>query len=132
MRAIILSPLLLLAAVQCTSTGPETLTGDWGGQHVGMVVTSAGAELEYDCAHGRITEPLRPDREGEFRAAGVHVREHGGPVREGEQVVELPARYFGRIRGERMTLRVELTADGTTLGTFELARGASPNVLKCL
>src|SRR5262245_54892968 len=131
MRAIVLLS-LLLAAAQCTSTVPETLDGDWGGQHVGMVVTPSGAQLEYDCAHGRITEPLRPDEDGEFVAAGGHVREHGGPIRQDEQIVELPARYVGRVRGGRMTLRVELSADGTTLGTFELERGASPNVFKCL
>ena len=100
MRAIVLLPLpLLLATVQCTSTVPEMLEGDWGGQHVGMVVTSAGAELEYDCAHGRIDGPLRLNDDGEFVAGGVHVQEHGGPIREGEQVVERPARYFGRVRG---------------------------------
>jgi hypothetical protein len=131
MRAIALLPLLLTAA-QCTATTPEVLDGTWGGQHIGMVVGGRGAELEYDCAHGRIDGPIRLDDDGEFVALGVHVREHGGPVREGEQVVELPARYAGRVRGDEMTLRVTLTGDGSTLGPFELERGANPNVFKCL
>jgi hypothetical protein len=123
---------LLLPLAGCTTVVPETLDGTWGGQHIGMVVTAGGAELEYDCAHGRITGPISLDRDGEFVALGVHVREHGGPIREGEQVIELPARYSGRVRGSEMTLKVDLTATSESLGTFELERGASPNVFKCL
>jgi hypothetical protein len=128
----ILVVLLLPTLVGCSTAVPEALDGTWGGPHIGMVVTADGAELEYDCAHGRITQPIRLDRDGEFVALGVHVREHGGPIREGEQVVELPARYSGRVRGSDMTLRVDLTGEGSSLGTFELERGASPNVFKCL
>ena len=123
---------LLTALAGCRSTVPETLVGSWGGPHIGLVVTAGGAELEYDCAHGRITEPLRTDSEGEFVAAGVHVREHGGPVRDGEPADEHPARYVGRVRGTAMTLRVELTDTASTIGSFELERGADPGVLKCL
>ena len=130
MKILLLS--LGLAAAQCTGTLPATLDGEWGGQHIGMVVTPTGAQIEYDCAHGRIDGALRLDDDGEFVATGVHVQEHGGPVREGEQVVERPARYRGRVRGSRMALRVELTDSAQTLGDFELQRGANPNVLKCL
>ena len=123
---------VLLALAGCTSTVPESLVGPWGGQHIGLIVGAAGAEIEYDCAHGRITEPLLPDSDGDFVALGEHVNEHGGPIHEDEVPDRHPARYIGRVRGSGMTLRVELTDTARTVGTFELERGANPNVFKCL
>jgi hypothetical protein len=58
------------------------------------------------------------------------VREHGGPVRVGEVPDSVPARYVGRVDGDRMTLRVLVGRD--TLGPFELRRGAEPQLFKCL
>ena len=131
MRAIVAAS-LLLALPQCTATVPDSLEGTWGGPHIGLVVSATGAEIEYDCAHGRIAGALRPDEDGDFVATGVHVNEHGGPVREGELADQHPARYVGRVRGSQMTLRVELTDTARVVGTFELERGANPHVFKCL
>jgi hypothetical protein len=108
----------------------EPVTGDWGGDHVALSLTPAGGSVEYDCAHGGLFEPIRPDAGGVFVAAGVHVREHGGPVRADERPDSIPARYTGTVRGNRMTLRVSAGAD--TLGPYELERGAVPRLLKCL
>jgi hypothetical protein len=105
------------------------LTGNWGGEHIALALTGTGGTLEYDCAHGGITEPVRSIG-GRIEAAGVHVREHGGPVREGERPDSLPARYLGTVRGDALTLRVVVGAD--TLGPFELQRGTEPRLLKCL
>src|SRR5687767_11222722 len=33
--------------------------GVWGGLHVRLVVTSSGGEIEFDCAHGQLSEPLK-------------------------------------------------------------------------
>jgi len=130
MRIVVLP--LLAALAGCLTTVPESLEGPWGGPHIGLVVGATGAEIEYDCAHGRITEPLRPDSDGDFVALGEHVNEHGGPIHEDEVPDRHPARYVGRVRGSGMTLRVELTDSARTVGTFELERGANPSVFKCL
>jgi len=123
---------LLLAA--CAPGGfigvGEPVTGDWGGDHIALSLTSAGGSVEYDCAHGGLFEPIRPDGRGEFEAAGVHVREHGGPVREDEPTDSIPARYTGTVKGNRMTIRAFAAAD--TLGPYQLERGAIPRLLKCL
>lgn len=50
------------------------LRGTWGGEHIAMEVTDAGATIEYDCAHGRITEKIAPNPEGKFETKGVHTR----------------------------------------------------------
>jgi hypothetical protein len=124
---------VFLGATACL--GPEVpslVTGDWGGTHLGLVATDQGADLEYDCAAGRIDQPIRPDGEGRFSVTGVHFPGHGGPVPPGTAIEQHPARYDGVVRGDRMTLTVTLTDSDTNLGTFTLIRGASPYVLKCL
>ena len=56
-------------------------------------------------------------------------KEHGGPVREGEEDAR-PARYSGRVQGQAMTLTISVA--GETLGPFELERGRTPRLTKCL
>ena len=46
----------------------------WGGDHVRLEVTRNGAELEFDCATGTITEPL-PDTDGTFSLKGTFTPE---------------------------------------------------------
>ena len=122
-----------LAAGRCiTSPSPVITLGPWGGSHVSMDVTSIGARLEYDCAEGVIEEPLRSDTEGRFTATGIHTPGHGGPIREGEILPALRARYDGRVRAERMSLLVTLTGTGVVLGSFELRRRRSGLLVRCL
>jgi hypothetical protein len=130
-------PLLIgiAATLQCTPIGPSPgegtlVLGRWGGVHVALALTDSGGIIEYDCAHGGFRVPVRLDRAGRFDITGVHVREHGGPVRVGEVPDSVPARYAGQMRGDRMTLRVLVGTD--TLGPFELRRGAEPQLFKCL
>jgi hypothetical protein len=127
--------LTLAGCVPSTNTGGgagQPLTGRWGGEHVSLDLTSGGGSVEYDCAHGGLSESLRPHAGGRFEARGVHVREHGGPIREGERPDSLPARYVGRVDGSRMTLRVLVGERPDTLGPFELREGAEPRVYRCL
>lgn len=126
--------LLLAACSQSVGSGGRDapVTGTWGGEHLRLELTSAGGDAEYDCAHGGLQEPITVDARGMFDVAGVHIREHGGPVREGEQVDSLPARFAGRVDGDRMTLRVFVGARPDTLGPFQLTRGADARILKCL
>jgi len=120
------------AAAGCANPTPVIALGAWGGSHVRMDVTSTGARLEYDCAEGVIEEPLRPDPEGRFTAAGVHTPGHGGPIRVGEVLPSFRARYEGRVDGEQMSLLVTLTETRAMLGTFELRRGSSGLLTRCL
>lgn len=118
----------------CSSSGVSgangPITGAWGGAHAGLSLTSTGGSISYDCAHGGLNAPIAPDAEGAFEVAGVHVREHGGPIRMGEVPDSLPARYFGQVDNDRMTLRVVVGAD--TLGPFDLQLGATPQLFRCL
>jgi hypothetical protein len=127
---------LLFAACAPAATSDNrpgaAATGLWGGEHVRLELTPAGGAVEYDCAHGGLTEPVRPGSRGDFEARGVHVREHGGPIREGERPDSMPARFVGRIVGDQMTLRVYAGTRPDTLGPFDLRRGSEARVFKCL
>lgn len=125
--------ILLLAGATCSTppTGPLP-PSEWGGQHIGLVVLTGGATIEYDCARGTIDEPITVGPEGSFAAIGTHTREHGGPAMIGETPDRHPARYTGSTDGKSMRLNVTLTDDDQDLGTFTLTRGAAPAVVKCL
>lgn len=125
--------LSLIAAGPCANdlAGPLA-SSEWGGDHIGLIVLDAGATLEYDCASGTIDQKVVAATDGNFTAIGTHTRGHGGPIMEGEVPDRHPARYDGWTDGQAMTLKVTLTDSGEVLGTFQLARGQSPHVFKCL
>jgi hypothetical protein len=108
-------------------------TGSWGGEHIRLVVTDAGAMVEYDCAFGTIDEPLRLDKNGNFEAFGTHVIERGGPLQIGEPPPKRhPAMYRGWTDGRHMRLTVALLETGEDVGTFALGLGRPPQLEKCL
>ena len=102
----------------------------WGGEHVEMDVTDGGARLEFDCAHGTIDEPLRPNRTGVFQAKGTFTPERSGPSRDGGPS---PAKavYSGTIKDATMTLRVILDGQSDDGNTYALVRDRPGNVRKC-
>jgi hypothetical protein len=128
--------LALVAALACsgaaTAAGAPTaaLTGSWGGAGIGLSITEDGARVEYDCAHGSLDRRIEPDRTGRFVVVGSHVEEHGGPVREGEST-SYPVRFAGRVKGNGMSLTVTRASNGEVIGTFSLAQGLEPSIVKC-
>ena len=109
----------------------RNLRGTWGGQSISMDVSDSGAAIEWDCAHGRITEKIAPDGEGKFEAKGVFAPERGGPQRI-EENNDKPAVYRGSIKDQTMTLTVELTKNKESVGTFTLTQGKQTRLRKCL
>ena len=120
-----------LAGCGIDVTAPD-MVGDWGGEHISLTLSLTGGTVEYDCAHGTIDAPIVPGNDGNFSTSGVHVREHGGPIREDEVPDEHPAVYSGWTNGNRMTLTVVLSDSGAELGPYELRIGEQPQLYKCL
>ena len=115
-----------LAWVGATQDAPVV----WGGDHIEMEVTRSGARLEFDCAHGTIDEPLRPDPQGAFKLKGTFTPERGGPSRD-ENRPAPRATYSGTIYGTAMALKV-VVEGGDAKGTiYELVRDQRGNVRKC-
>ena len=131
-------PILLVAIAMaaCVPVAPAApagpLVGQWGGQHVGLMLDSSGGTLDYDCAAGRIDGPVLPGRDGRFVAAGTHTPGTGGPERIGEARPSYPARYSGSVSGDWMTLRVDVPDRGIVIGPYRLRRGAQPMLMRCL
>ncbi|HZI87421.1 MAG TPA: hypothetical protein VFD48_11350 [Pyrinomonadaceae bacterium] len=106
--------------------------GTWGGNHISVEVSDEGARIEYDCAHGTITEPLKVDSQGRFSAKGTHVRERGGPVRAGSEDQGEPVVYSGTTDGKTATLKVVSSSTKEVIGTFTLTLGKRTRLMKCL
>lgn len=105
--------------------------GAWGANGIALDVTDAGAQVEYDCASGEITEKLNLDSDGNFSVNGTHTPRAPGPIRVGFEPKPEAARYEGKISGDAMTLKVILTASGTTVGEYALKRGVTPRMHRC-
>ena len=108
----------------------QVAPGLWGGEHVRMIVSSKGAQIEYDCASGKIDRAIVLDEKGGFNAQGSYTPERGGPRREGD-VIPTRARYVGRVRGDTMRLTVRLEQSKQVVGVFTLTRGDDPLLTKC-
>ncbi len=96
------------------------------------MVSTTGASLEFDCAHGTVDDAPLLDSQGQFNLSGVYVREHGGPIRDGEPEDSHPALYFGQLQESRVTLSIRLTDDAMQIGPYEAERGQPPRLFKCL
>ncbi len=126
--------MLAMALASCATapSGGLPLTGRWGGQHVGLELSAAGGRTDYDCAAGTIDEPLVPDGAGRFSARGMHTPGQGGPDRMDYVPPSFPALYSGQVRGDSLSLRIEVPAMKVVIGPYQLRRGAEPILMRCL
>jgi hypothetical protein len=106
--------------------------GPWGAMGIAMEVTESGARIEFDCAHGTISEPVLLDSEGRFAVKGLHFREHGGPIREGEGSKGEPVHYVGQVTGDSMTLTIKSEGSDRAIGSYTLVHGKAGRIHKCL
>jgi hypothetical protein len=106
-------------------------SGMWGGNHIGLAASAGGAQIDYDCAHGSIDEPIVLRADGSFEAFGTHVLERPGPIPYGQPEDSHPARYSGITDGKTMTLTVTMIDLDRQVGTFVLYYGQTPKVFKC-
>src|SRR5436305_11529460 len=93
-NAVVLIACVAGCSCSPSSTSPSLLpAGIWGGDHISMSVAASGTHIDLDCAHGDIPSAIDVDGHGAFAVAGTYVREHGGPVRQGEIPDSHPATY---------------------------------------
>lgn len=70
----------------------KILKGEWGGEDVRLWVSSNGADGDFGCSWGRITQPIIVDDFGHFCVTGyVNYYDGNGPAG------ELPATFIGDI-----------------------------------
>jgi len=105
--------------------------GLWGGEHISMEVTAQGATIEYDCAHATISQRITLDGRGRFDVPGMQIPEHGGPVRQNEQLNGSPVRFAGQVNGKRLKLSVRNSVTKELVGIFTLVYGSEAKLMKC-
>lgn len=105
--------------------------GNWGATGVNFVVEDNGVKIEYDCATGEIAQKLLVDEQGGFSVNGIYTRRYPGALRVKFLPKPQPARYDGKISGDKLTLKVTLTETGKTLEEVVLRRDATGRIHKC-
>ncbi|HEX8189651.1 MAG TPA: hypothetical protein VF586_14950 [Pyrinomonadaceae bacterium] len=115
-----------------TRRAPDALTpGVWGGEHIRFEVTEAGANVEYDCAHGTVEGRIVVDSQGRFSVYGMHYEERGGPARLGDEAGGYRVRLSGRVGGSLMKLTVTRAGTRKVVGTYALGRDREAMIVKC-
>ena len=126
--ALALFALVAVAFACASSSSSQLKNGVWGGDDVIVNVDSGGAEIEFACAHGRITKPLTLDGKGNFDLPGTFSAESHGPVRDDNSTTS-NVRYRGHVEGDTMTLTI--VQDKRELGPYVLTRGSQRILRKC-
>ena len=109
-----------------SSDGDET----WGGAHVQLLMTANGAEVEFDCARGRLNSKIKPDTEGNFDVEGTF-RKEGGPIRTDQADSGRVVRYVGKIVGDTMSFKIQFSDSNQKTETFSVTRGKIGRLWKC-
>jgi hypothetical protein len=130
MKVLFAVPLLALAGCASIGQGPTTLSGQWGGPGVDLVLEGGLGTVEFDCASGTIDKTV-PSAEGPFSVPGTYRTGQAGPIRVGQIFNSQRATYSGTATKTDMTLLVKLE-DGTPLGPFALKQGAPGTIDRCL
>jgi hypothetical protein len=108
----------------------QVAKGSWGG--LGVVLEVADEiTVEFDCAHGVISGPIVLDDAGKFSAKGSFFREHGGPIRQGEDEKGEAVVYSGSSDGKTMNLKIKPEGNEEELGSYQLTLGQSGRLRKC-
>ncbi len=112
-----------------TKAVPE---GVWGGEHIRMEVNDSGADIEFDCARGSISQPLELDGKGHFKVQGIYMAQTPAPaaVDGGLTASGVKATYSGTLSGS--SLRLEVFIEGQDMPrTFDLVQGDQGRLAKC-
>ncbi len=106
--------------------------GVWGGEHIRMEVNDSGADIEFDCARGSISQRLELDDKGRFKVQGIYIAETAAPaaVDGGLTASGVKVTYTGTISGSN--LRLEVFIEGQDMPrTFDLVQGDQGHLAKC-
>jgi hypothetical protein len=126
-----------IKASRPAQSGPAAPTkavpnGVWGGEHIRMEVNDSGADIEFDCARGSISQRLELDDKGHFNVQGVYMAETPAPaaVDGGLTASGVKATYTGTLSGS--SLRLEVFVEGQDMPrTFDLVQGDQGHLAKC-
>src|SRR5580765_977468 len=96
----IVSIVTILACSAATSARITEVSGTWGGDNAGMIVTDTDVHVHIGCTLGDAVGPIHPDAHGRFEATGTY-NVDAYPVNRG---ITHPATFSGQVIGQTMTL----------------------------
>jgi hypothetical protein len=131
-----LASLLLVALTTCdaagiVSPGTELMSGTWGGDNAGAIVSDAITHVHVGCTFGDIPGRIALDASGRFTVDGSYVL-RAYPVLVGPSH---PAQFSGQVVGRRLTLVVAVndTVEKrvVALGPVTVVLGIDPRMGPC-
>jgi hypothetical protein len=123
----ILAMVSILACSAATSARIREVSGTWGGDNAGMIVTNTDVHVHIGCTLGDAVGPIHPDADGRFEATGTY-NVDAYPVDRG---ITHPATFSGQVIGQMMTLTVSLSDTARVLGPVTLIYGKEPKMGPC-
>ncbi len=118
-------------------SAPAALTksvpnGVWGGEHIRMEVNDSGADIEFDCARGSISQRLQLDDKGRFNVQGIYIAATPAPaaVDSGVTAPGVKATFTGTLSGSSLRLKVFIEGHDMPR-TFDLVQGDQGHLAKC-
>ena len=114
-----------------TNKDDTDIRGEWGGEHIGMQINDDDADIDFDCAHGKINRRVTLDKDGKFDLTGTYTVEGRGPTREDKPPPAYSAQYSGIVKDKTMNLTVTLIDNKKDIGNFTLTHGSRARVMKC-
>jgi hypothetical protein len=127
-RRLVFALTAFAASAPVLAAGRALAPGPWGGEKVILEVVAEGADVEFECARGRIGAPIELDGNGDFDLPGSFGAESRGPTRD-RAGAATETRYRGHVEGDTMTLTVSV--DGKQMGPYTLTRERRPILKKC-
>jgi hypothetical protein len=122
------------ASAQSNPASPARVVpnGVWGGEHIRMEVSDNGADIEFDCARGIISQRLELDAQGRFKVQGTYKAETPAPAAAdgGSTHSGVPATYVGVLSGSSLRLQISIEGQDTPR-TFLLVHGDQGKLAKC-
>jgi len=140
--ALIIASVGLAGVGQMQNSGPAQSSpaspakavpnGVWGGEHIRIEVTDTGADIEFDCARGIISQRLELDAHGRFKIQGTYRAETPAPAAvDGNSTSSgVTATYSGLLNGSNLRLAVSIEGQDTPR-TFDLVQGDQGHLAKC-
>jgi hypothetical protein len=97
-----------------------------------MEVTDGGADIEFNCARGNISQRLALDAQGHFQFQGTYKAETPAPASDGgaPNGSGTTATYAGVLSGSSLHLEVSIEGQDTPR-TFDLVQGDQGHLAKC-
>jgi hypothetical protein len=120
---------ICLAMTMVPASAASGLIGLWGGDQAQLTLDASGGRIEYDCGAGTIDAPVIPDSSGTFSLRGKHEGFLSRPT--AMDTMASDAAYRGVIRGERMTLTVQIAGEKSER-VYVLVRGQRVKLKRCL